>query len=70
MAGFHRQQRALIQVAGIHHAAHMAPHVGAVHVRAGDYGENDAKGQLDAAAFIVRHHDADGRLNPHAAVVL
>ncbi len=69
MAGLHRQQRAFVQVARVHHAAHMAPHVGAVHVRAGDYGENHAKGQLDVAAFVVRHHDADRRFDPHTAVV-
>ncbi len=69
MAGLHRQQRTFVQVARVHHAAHMAPHVGAIHVRAGDHGENYAKGQLDVAAFVVRHHDADGRFDAQAAVM-
>ncbi len=69
MARFHRQQRC--RKVALHHTPAYGPaHIGAVHVRAGDYGKYHAKERLDVAAFVVRHHDADGRLNAHAAVVL
>ena len=63
-AGLRRQHRASVQVARIHHAPHMAPHIGHVNVRAGDNGEDHAQGFLDAAFVIVSHHHTNGRFHP------
>ena len=69
MVRLDRQHRALIQVTGLDHPLHMAPHVGSVNIRAGNHRENDAERLRHLSTFVVWHDDTNRRFHAQPLIV-